>query len=103
MSAQILIAPPTELRLRKAQKILEVSWPDGLRSQLSCLALRKFCTCSMCLQAQQSGSLTLIDADVGIDRLKVSGISGVQLYFSDGHYRGLYPWVYLRALGECLQ
>ena len=103
MTNQTLIAPPTEIRLRKAQKMLEVLWPDGVRSQLSCLALRKSCACSMCAQAQQRGSLTLIDADVGVDKLEVSGISGVQFHFSDGHYRGLYPWAYLRELGERLQ
>lgn len=103
MTIQTLIAPPTEIRLRKAQKMLEVLWSDGVRSQLSCLALRKSCACSMCAQAQQRGALTLIDADVGVDRLEVSGISGVQFHFSDGHYRGLYPWAYLRELGERLQ
>ncbi len=103
MTTQTLIAPPMEIRLRKAQKMLEVLWSDGVRSQLSCLALRKSCACSMCAQAQQRGALTLIDADVGVDRLEVSGISGVQFHFSDGHYRGLYPWAYLRELGEQLQ
>lgn len=103
MTTQTLIAPPTEIRLRKAQKMLEVLWSDGVRSQMSCLALRKSCACSMCAQAQQRGALTLIDADVGVDRLEVSGISGVQFHFSDGHYRGLYPWAYLRELGERLQ
>lgn len=103
MTTQTLIAPPQEIRLRKAQKMLEVLWPDGVRSQLSCLALRKSCACSMCAQAQHRGMLTLIDADVGVDRLEVSGISGVQFHFSDGHYRGLYPWAYLRELGERLQ
>lgn len=103
MTTQTLIAPPTEIRLRKAQKMLEVLWPDGVRSQLSCLALRKSCACSMCVQAQQRGLLSLIDADVAVDRLEVSGISGVQFHFSDGHFRGLYPWAYLRELGERLQ
>ena len=103
MTTQTLIAPPQEIRLRKAQKMLEVLWSDGVRSQLSCLALRKSFACSMCAQAQQRGLLTLIDADVGVDRLEVYGISGVQFHFSDGHYRGLYPWAYLRELGERLQ
>src|SRR5690606_31627451 len=96
------IEPPKEIRLRKAQKVLEVLWPDGRRSSLSCLALRKSCACSACAQARQRGLLTLIDAEVAVERLEVSGISGIQLYFSDGHYRGLYPWGYLRELSERL-
>lgn len=103
MMTQTLTAAPMEIRLRKAQKMLEVLWPDGQRDRLSCLALRKSCACSACAQAQQRGVLTLIDADVGVERLEIAGISGVQFHFSDGHFRGLYPWAYLRELGERLQ
>nr|WP_298146925.1 DUF971 domain-containing protein [uncultured Pseudomonas sp.] len=95
-----LTAAPVEIRLRKAQKTLEVLWPDGHLSRLSCLALRKSCACSACNQTRQRGALTLIDADVAVNKLEVSGISGLQLFFSDGHFRGLYPWAYLRELGE---
>jgi DUF971 family protein len=98
-----LITPPTEVRLRRAKKVLEIVWPDGLRSQLSCLTLRKACSCAGCSRAKQSGALTLIDAEVGIERLEISGISGLQFFFSDSHYRGLYPWAYLRDLSEKLQ
>ena len=98
MSMQMIVEAPKEVRLRKAQKVLEVLWQDGERSSYSCLALRKSCACSGCARAQQVGSLTLIDTEVGIDKLEVSGVSGLQFYFSDGHYRGLYPWGYLREL-----
>lgn len=100
MSVQKVIEAPQEVRLRKKQKVLEVLWADGVRTTFSCLALRKSCACSACARAQQVGALTLIDADVGIDKLEVSGISGLQFYFSDGHYRGLYPWGYLRELAD---
>ena len=102
MSQQIIIAAPQEVRLRKRQKSLEVLWADGLRTRLSCLALRKSCGCSNCQAAQQRGTLTLIDAEVGIERLEVSGVSGLQFHFSDGHYRGLFPWAYLRELSDQL-
>lgn len=94
------IRPPQQVRLRRAQKVIELVWADGERSQVSCLMLRKSCACSACARAQQTGALTLIDAEVGVDRLEMSGVSGLQFYFSDGHYRGLYPWAYLRELSE---
>ena len=47
MSVQKVIEAPREVRLRKAQKVLEI-----------------------------------------------------QFHFSDGHYRGLYPWGYLRELAD---
>ncbi len=96
---QRLIDAPLEIRLRKAQRMLELTWPDGTQSRISCLTLRRACACSNCQRLQQTGALTLIDAEVGVNRLELSGISGLQLYFSDGHFRGLYPWAYLRDLG----
>ncbi len=94
------VAPPREIRLRRALKKLEVIWPDGLHSRLGSLLLRKSCACSTCTRNKRQGLLTLIDADIGIDNLEVTGVSGVQLFFSDGHCRGLYPWGYLRQLCE---
>lgn len=92
--------PPSQIRLRRKQKIVEVTWPDGLESRLSCLTLRKSCACSSCSHARQKGAISLIDADIGIDNLNVHGVSAMQFHFSDGHNRGLYPWSYLRQLCE---
>jgi DUF971 family protein len=102
MKRPVVIQAPQEVRLRKRENRLEVLWADGLRTSLTCLALRRACACSACLKARQSGALTLIDADVGVARLEVNGVSGLQFHFSDGHYKGLYPWGYLRELSEQL-
>jgi DUF971 family protein len=94
--------PPTEIRLRKASKRLEVLWTDGSTSSMSCFDLRRSCACSSCQAARRTSSLQLIDVDVGIDKIEISGISGLQFHFSDGHSRGLFPWCYLRELSEQL-
>lgn len=95
-----LVQPPTRVRLRRKLRQVEITWPDGLESQLSCLMLRKACACPACTQAQQRGAISLLDADIGIDHLEVHGVSAMQFHFSDGHDRGLYPWSYLRRLCE---
>ncbi|HCW89300.1 MAG TPA: DUF971 domain-containing protein [Marinobacter sp.] len=92
--------PPTEVRLRRKLKRVEVTWPDGLTSSLSSLALRKACACSSCRRNSQVGAISLLDADIGIDNLNLHGVSAMQFHFSDGHNRGLYPWSYLRQLCE---
>lgn len=92
--------PPSQIRLRRQQKVVEITWPDGLESRLSCLTLRKSCACSGCSNARQKGAISLIDADIGIDNLNMHGVSAMQFHFSDGHNRGLYPWSYLRQLCE---
>lgn len=93
---------PSQVRLWRKQKVVEITWPDGLESRLSCLVLRKSCACSSCSSARQKGAITLIDADIGIDNLNVHGVSAMQFHFTDGHNRGLYPWAYLRQLCEQL-
>jgi len=39
----------------------------------------------------------VVPAEVRIERVEPQGY-GVQLVFSDGHERGIYPWAYLRDL-----
>jgi len=95
MSGQTLVEPPKEVRLKSKLNELELSWPDGLTSRLSCLV-----ACSHCTQAKRTGRLSLIDADIRVERVELSGVSGLQFFFSDGHYRGLYPWAFLRELSE---
>ncbi|WP_417547650.1 DUF971 domain-containing protein [Marinobacter segnicrescens] len=101
-SVQTPTEAPSQVRLRRKQKVVEITWPDGLESRLSCLVLRKSCACSGCSAARQKGAITLIDADIGIDNLNVHGVSAMQFHFTDGHNRGLYPWTYLRQLCEQL-
>jgi DUF971 family protein len=102
MSALALdtVAAPLEVRLNRRERLLQLTWPDGAVSQLSCLLLRRCCACSSCTQARRSEQLRLLDAGLGLERVELFGVSGLQLHFSDGHSRGVYPWRYLRELGE---
>ncbi|WP_413247280.1 gamma-butyrobetaine hydroxylase-like domain-containing protein [Pseudomonas sp. Marseille-P8916] len=44
------------------------------------------------------GGIALVRDDVRLERIAPHGY-GVQLVFSDGHDKGIYPWAYLRELG----
>lgn len=94
------VAAPDGVHLNRRMREVEISWPDGRTDKLSCLALRAACACSSCLHAKRSGRLALYDADITIVDAKPFGVSGLQLFFSDGHSRGVFPWAYLRELGE---
>lgn len=100
MIAPVVMEPPREIRLRRASKTLEVVWADGRRSTLRSFDLRKCCACSSCIMARNQRALQLIDVEVGIEKVELSGVSGVQFHFSDGHARGLFPWHYLHELSE---
>ena len=94
-------AAPTELRLRRAEKLLEVSFPDGARFSLPAEYLRVESP-SAEVQGHGPGQKVLVAGrrHVGIIRLEPVGHYAVRLIFDDLHDSGIYSWAYLRQLGE---
>ncbi|MDH4651826.1 MULTISPECIES: gamma-butyrobetaine hydroxylase-like domain-containing protein [unclassified Pseudomonas] len=88
---------PRALRNSRSQARLSLEWDDG-EQQISHTRLRGACPCSQCKAARLRGVIGLVDQDVRLERIALQGY-GVQLVFSDGHERGIYPWEYLRDLG----
>lgn len=76
---------------------LVLQWGDT-RQTLAHARLRGACPCSQCRAARLRGAISLVAEDVRVVRIEPQGY-GLQLVFSDGHDRGIYPWDYLRALG----
>ena len=85
---------PVELRSESGQLI--VIWPDGARQHLALSDLRAACPCGYCRGARLRG---MEPAESRPGPLELTGIApmgyGVQLVFSDGHDRGIYPWSWL--------
>lgn len=100
MTTTSVTPPPSEIRLRRAAAQVELTWPDGRQDRLDFAALRAACACSSCTQRQRGGNRTSIHPAVAVVDIQPMGVSGIQLFFSDGHSRGHYPWSYLRLLGE---
>lgn len=86
---------PNALRSHAGQ--LHLEWPDGHSSQFSHMRLRAACPCSQCRAARLQGRIDSVSAGVRLVAVKSQGY-GVQLVFSDGHDRGIYPWTYLHDL-----
>lgn len=89
---------PERIELGARHHRLCLRWPDGLEATLGAATLRSACRCAACAKARQGGAQLEIDAGVGIDEVVPFGIAGLQLVFSDGHRRGIFPWEYLRQL-----
>ncbi len=88
---------PSELALNPRCGTLEMVW-DGAPAALTYRDLRSACRCSVCESARRAGMQPPLDAGLNLRHLEVLGSTGLQLFFSDGHSRGIYPWPYLRAL-----
>jgi DUF971 family protein len=92
---------PTEIRLRRAARLLEVSFADGERFELPFEYLRVHSP-SAEVKGHGPGQEVLVlgKENVGIKAVEPVGQYAVKLVFDDGHDTGLYTWKYLRELGR---
>ena len=91
---------PVELRLKRAEKRLEVAFEDGSRFSLSAEYLRVESP-SAEVQGHGAGQKTLVHgrAHIGIMDLEPVGNYAVRIKFDDLHDTGIYSWNYLYQLG----
>lgn len=92
---------PTEIKLRRASRVLEVSFTDGSRFELPFEYLR---VQSPSAEVKGHGPgqevLVLGKENVEIRSVEPIGQYAVRLVFDDGHDTGLYTWKYLHELGS---
>ena len=92
---------PTEIRLRKQEKILEIDFDDGSRFALPAELLRVESP-SAEVQGHGPSQKTLIAGrrHVGIMAVEPVGNYAVRIKFDDLHDTGIYSWRYLYNLGR---
>ncbi|MBO1080984.1 gamma-butyrobetaine hydroxylase-like domain-containing protein [Roseomonas haemaphysalidis] len=95
------MATPTEIRLRQAERLLEVRFDDGAAFALPAEYLRVESP-SAEVQGHGPGQRKWVAGrrHVGILRLEPVGHYAVRLVFDDLHDSGIYSWALLRQLGE---
>jgi DUF971 family protein len=91
---------PIELRLKRAERALEISFDDGSKFSLPAEYLRVESP-SAEVQGHGLGQKTLVHgrAHVGIIGLEPVGNYAVRIIFDDLHDTGIYSWSYLHQLG----
>lgn len=89
MEAQIF---PREIIQHAVSRELEIVWEDGSNTRYSFGELRKHCRCADCA----SGKTPIMASGIDLLGIRQVGTYGMQMHFSDGHLRGIYPWSYLR-------
>jgi DUF971 family protein len=92
---------PIEIRLKRAEKLLEVAFDDGASFRLPAEYLRVESP-SAEVQGHGPGQKQLVHgrAGVGIVAVEPVGNYAVRLRFDDGHDTGIYSWRYLHLLGR---
>lgn len=89
---------PLEIRIVADAHALEIVWDDAGRVRLSSHTLRRHCRCAECRQTLLRGGAISPDEDVILARVDPCGPGALNLCFSDGHARGIFPFAYLREL-----
>jgi DUF971 family protein len=90
---------PVAIGNSRSKQQLRLNWPDGREQRLDHAELRRQCPCSQCRAFRLRGMVLLVDERVCVVELNPQGY-GLQLVFSDGHERGIYPWAYLAGLTD---
>ncbi|MGB6486951.1 MAG: DUF971 domain-containing protein [Steroidobacteraceae bacterium] len=92
---------PLEIKLRRAARLIEVTFEDGSRFELPFEYLRVYSP-SAEVKGHGPGQETLVlgKEAVGVRAIEPVGQYAVKLVFDDGHDTGLYTWKYLYELGR---
>ena len=92
---------PTEIKLKRAEKRLDIAFDDGSLFALPAEYLRVESP-SAEVQGHSPAQKQLVSGcrRVGIDRLEPIGHYAVRILFDDGHDTGIFSWSYLYELGR---
>jgi DUF971 family protein len=84
--------------IRDGRRVLRVTSPDGQSLDVDATLLRMQCRCAVCTRARIDGTFAPAAQDIEIEQVTPIGQYGVNLAFSDGHARGIFPFAYLTEL-----
>lgn len=92
---------PTEIRLKKAEKRLEIAFDDGRTFSYPAELLRVESP-SAEVQGHGADEKTVVAGrrHVGIMEVEPVGNYAIRISFDDLHDTGIYSWTYLYGLGE---
>lgn len=94
------VPAPIDITVSDDLSFLDLTTADGEAMRLSAAHLRSACKCAHCQRARIDGVFPQRFDGIAITVVAPIGGYAVNLAFSDGHARGIYPWAFLLALNE---
>ena len=100
----------SEIRVARDRKALTIVWADGRSTTYGAVDLRSSARSADAVRAELDRAAAdgnaahpdQIDADVSIQSVALMGNYAINIAFSDGHRRGIYPWAYLAQLAHAI-
>ncbi|MBB3222944.1 DUF971 domain-containing protein [Pseudoduganella umbonata] len=83
---------------RTRDGILAVRWAGGSQHAFTHAELRAACPCSECRALRRAGAIVEAAPEVRLTAIEPAGANALNLGFSDGHARGIYPFALLAEL-----
>jgi DUF971 family protein len=90
-------APPDEIVVRAGRSELVLVFAEGSLA-IGAPRLRAACRCADCRRERIDREVDPDTRDTTIADVRLVGDHALNIVFSDGHDRGIYPWSYLREL-----
>ena len=105
LNETIMRDPPTDIKLKRAEGVLEITWGDAGLRRYDAKRLRCECGCAGCVD-ERTGVRTLdansVPDDIGITHIELVGNYALKFAFSDGHDTGIYSWDRLDQMKSCV-
>jgi prepilin-type processing-associated H-X9-DG protein len=95
-----IVAAPTGITVSANLDALELTMADGELISLPAGRLRAACKCAHCLRARIDGVFPDQFDGIAITQVEPIGGYAINIAFSDGHARGIYPWPFLASLKD---
>jgi prepilin-type processing-associated H-X9-DG protein len=92
------VAAPTRISVSDNLAYLDLTMAQGETIRLPAQRLRAACKCAHCVRARIDGVFAPAFDGIAITQVAPIGGYAVNIAFSDGHARGIYPWSLLLEL-----
>jgi DUF971 family protein len=92
------VTAPARVALSAELDFLELTTTEGVEVRLPAQRLRAACKCAHCVRARIDGKFPDRFDGIAITQLAPIGDYAINIGFSDGHARGIYPWSFLSEL-----
>jgi prepilin-type processing-associated H-X9-DG protein len=94
------VPAPTYIAVSEDLGFLGLTTAAGETLRLGAKRLRSACKCAHCLRARIDGVFPTGFDGIAITQVSPIGDYAINIAFSDGHARGIYPWAFLLGLHE---
>ena len=89
---------PVEIKIIQNGQAILLSWPDGTSQQIPALTLRSKSRSARSLSQRIKNEPDNFEINLTIENVSMVGSYAINVKFSDGYDKGVFPWNMLREI-----